>query len=83
MASIPVRGASDKLALRDALLATALAYGRAGRSVVPIGPGRKAPSIVDRVTGQAVEIRWQPYQHVPATAAQLGLNLAKPEISAK
>src|SRR5919108_3422434 len=71
MASIPVRRASDKLALPDALLATAVAYRLAGCSVVPIAPGRKAPSIVRPDTGETVEIRWQRYQNAPATEARL------------
>jgi hypothetical protein len=46
---------------------TALAYLAAGRSVVPIAPGSKAPSVVDPRTGRPVLIRWERYQHTRAT----------------
>jgi Bifunctional DNA primase/polymerase, N-terminal len=46
---------------------TALAYLAAGRSVVPIAPGCKAPSLVDPRTGRPVLIRWERYQEASAT----------------
>src|SRR5262249_1999614 len=49
------------------IAATALAYLAAGRSVVPIAPGCKAPSVVDPRTGRSTLIRWERYQHVRAT----------------
>jgi hypothetical protein len=49
------------------LYETALAYLAAGRSVVPIAPGCKAPSIVDPRTGRPVLILWQRYQDTCAT----------------
>jgi hypothetical protein len=49
------------------LYETALAYLAAGRSVVPIAPGGKAPSVVDPRTGRPVLIRWERYQELPAT----------------
>jgi hypothetical protein len=49
----------------------ALTYLAEGRSVVPIAPGCKAPSIapsiVDARTGRPVLIRWERYQDAPAT----------------
>lgn len=44
-------------------LTAALAYLAAGRSVVPIAPHRKAPSIFD--AGRPHEIPWQRYQRTP------------------
>jgi Bifunctional DNA primase/polymerase, N-terminal len=53
------------------LYATALAYLAAGRSVVPIAPGCKAPSIEDARTGQSRLIQWERYQQIRASAAEL------------
>jgi hypothetical protein len=53
------------------LYETALAYLAAGRSVVPIALGCKAPSITDRRTGRPMLIRWERYQHEPATANEV------------
>jgi bifunctional DNA primase/polymerase-like protein len=53
------------------IAATALAYLAAGRSVVPIAPGCKAPSVVDPRTGRSRLIRWERYQHVHATPAEV------------
>jgi Bifunctional DNA primase/polymerase, N-terminal len=49
------------------LYETALAYLAAGRSIVPIAPGCKAPSVVDSRTGRPVLIQWQRYQNTCAT----------------
>jgi hypothetical protein len=51
----------------SSLYDTALAYLAAGRSVVPIAPGCKAPSVVDPRRGQRVLIQWQRYQDRRAT----------------
>jgi Bifunctional DNA primase/polymerase, N-terminal len=53
------------------IAATALTYLAAGRSVVPIAPGRKAPSVVDPRTGRRVLIQWEQYQEEPATPAEV------------
>jgi len=53
------------------IAATALAYLVAGRSVVPIAPGHKAPSVVDPRTGRSVLIRWEQYQETHATLAEV------------
>jgi Bifunctional DNA primase/polymerase, N-terminal len=53
------------------IYATALAYLAAGRSIVPIAPGCKAPSVVDPRTGRSRLIRWERYQHVHATPAEV------------
>jgi hypothetical protein len=53
------------------IAATALAYLVAGRSVVPIAPGCKAPSVVDPRTGRSVLIRWEQYQETRATPAEV------------
>src|SRR5919198_3354630 len=53
------------------IAATALAYLGAGRSVVPIASGCKAPSVVDPRTGRTVLIRWERYQHMHATPAEV------------
>ncbi len=50
---------------------TALAYLAAGRSVVPIAPGCKAPSVVDSGTGRSVLIPWERYQTARATPAEV------------
>ncbi len=50
---------------------TALAYLAAGRSVVPIAPGCKAPSVVDPRTGPPVLIRWERYQDTRATPEEV------------
>jgi hypothetical protein len=49
------------------LYATALASLTAGRSVLPMAPGCKAPSVVDPRTGRPVLLRWERYQHTRAT----------------
>jgi hypothetical protein len=49
------------------LYETALAYLAAGRSVVPIAAGSKAPSLADHRTGRRVLIPWERYQDEPAT----------------
>jgi Bifunctional DNA primase/polymerase, N-terminal len=49
------------------IYATALADLAAGRSIVPIAPGGKAPSVVDPRTGRSVLIRWERYQDTCAT----------------
>ena len=53
------------------IYATALAYLAAGRSIVPIAPGGKAPSVVDPRTGRPVLIRWEHYQELPATPDEM------------
>jgi hypothetical protein len=53
------------------IYATALAYLAAGRSVVPIAPGCKAPSIVDPRTGRSTLIRWEQYQKEPASPTEV------------
>jgi hypothetical protein len=53
------------------IAATALAYLAAGRSVVPIAPGCKAPSVVNPRTGRRVLIRWERYQEQRATPAEV------------
>jgi Bifunctional DNA primase/polymerase, N-terminal len=53
------------------IAATALAYLVAGRSVVPIAPGCKAPSVVDPRTGRTTLIRWERYQEEPATPGEV------------
>jgi Bifunctional DNA primase/polymerase, N-terminal len=53
------------------IAATALAYLAAGRSVVPIAPGCKAPSIVDPRTGRSRLIWWERYQEARATPAEV------------
>jgi Bifunctional DNA primase/polymerase, N-terminal len=53
------------------IYATALAYLAAGRSVVPIAPGCKAPSIVDPRIGRSTLIRWEQYQKARATPADV------------
>jgi hypothetical protein len=45
----------------------ALLYLAAGRSVVPIAPGCKVPSLVNPDTGTAYQISWKRYQHTRAT----------------
>jgi hypothetical protein len=46
---------------------TALAYLAAGRPVVPIALGIKAPSLVNPQTGRPILLRWEPYQERRAT----------------
>jgi Bifunctional DNA primase/polymerase, N-terminal len=53
------------------IYATALAYLAAGRSIVPIAPGCKAPSVVDPRIGRSVLIHWERYQHMRATPAEV------------
>jgi Bifunctional DNA primase/polymerase, N-terminal len=53
------------------LAATALTYLAAGRSVVPIAPGCKAPSVVDPRSGRSRLIRWERYQVEPAIPAEV------------
>jgi hypothetical protein len=71
MATIHASTAADKPAPHESLLAPALAYLNAGRSVVPIAPGLKTASLVRRDTGESITIRWKPYQNAPASAAEL------------
>jgi hypothetical protein len=58
---------------------TALAYLAAGRSVVPIAPGSKAPSVVDPRTGRRVLISWERYQDARATPAEVRRWFAGPQ----
>jgi hypothetical protein len=51
------------------VLDAALAYLQAGRSVVPIAPGCKVPSVLRPTTGAPVRLRWKRYQETPATTA--------------
>ena len=53
------------------LLDAALAYLAAGRSIVPIAPGMKAPSIVRPTRGESSEIRWHVYKKRRPTVAEL------------
>jgi Bifunctional DNA primase/polymerase, N-terminal len=46
----------------EVLLATAIAYLQANRAVLPIAPGRKAPSLT--TAGEPEEIAWKPYQRM-------------------
>lgn len=46
---------------------TTLAYLAAGRSIVPVAPGSKAPGLVDHRTGRRTLIAWERYQDEPAT----------------
>jgi hypothetical protein len=52
-------------------LGTALAYLAAGRSVVPIALGVKAPSLVNPQTGRPILVRWEHYQERPATPGEV------------
>jgi Bifunctional DNA primase/polymerase, N-terminal len=61
------------------IAATALAYLVAGRSVVPIAPGCKAPSVVDPRTGRSMLIRWERYQEEPATPGEVQRWFAGPQ----
>jgi Bifunctional DNA primase/polymerase, N-terminal len=61
------------------IAATALAYLAAGRSVVPIAPGCKAPSVIDPRTGRRVLIRWERYQEEPSTPAEVQRWFAGPQ----
>src|SRR5919201_6601951 len=61
------------------IAATALAYLVAGRSVVPIAPGCKAPSVVDPRTGRRVLIRWEQYQEKHATLVEVRSWFAGPQ----
>jgi hypothetical protein len=51
----------------SAIAQVALAYLASGRSVVPIAPGCKAPSLMDPRTGRPMLIRWERYQDMRAT----------------
>jgi len=53
------------------VLQSALAYQHAGRSVLPIAPGCKRPSIVEPTTGEIIDTPWKPYQTTPADEAQI------------
>ncbi len=44
----------------------ALAYGAAGRSVLPIAPGSKIPSFFNTTTGEFQELSWKKFQKRPA-----------------
>jgi len=61
------------------IYASALAYLAAGRSIVPIAPGCKAPSVVDPRTGWSRLIRWERYQHARATPAEVRRWFAGPQ----
>jgi hypothetical protein len=61
------------------MVKTALAYLAAGRSVVPIAPGRKVPSAVDPKTGRRRLIRWERYRHARATPAEVRRWFAGPQ----
>ena len=61
------------------IAATALDYLAAGRSVVPIAPGCKAPSVLDPKTGLSRLIRWESYQLVRATPAEVRRWFAGPQ----
>ena len=61
------------------LYETALAYLAAGRSVVPIAPGRKAPSVVGQRTGRRRLIPWECYQNAPATPDEVRRWFAGPQ----
>ncbi len=49
-----------------ALLDVALAYGAAGRSVLPIAPGSKTPSFFNTTTNEFQELPWKRFQKRPA-----------------
>ena len=51
----------------SSLYETALAYLAAGRSILPIAPGCKAPSLVDPRRGGLVLIQWERYQDTRAS----------------
>ena len=61
------------------IYATVLAYLAAGRSVVPIAPGCKAPSVVDARTGRSVLMPWARYQEAHATHAEVQRWFAGPQ----
>jgi P4 family phage/plasmid primase-like protien len=52
-------------------LDAALSYLRAGRSVLPIAPGSKKPSVINQTTGEIVDLAWKPYQSRLPTEAQV------------
>jgi hypothetical protein len=52
------------------MLTTALAYMASGRSVLPIAPGEKRPSIIN-THGEIVGITWDAYQTTPADEATI------------
>src|SRR5262245_20625530 len=45
-------------------------YLHAGRSILPIAPGYKAPSLV-MASGEAVNIRWESFKRIPATPEEV------------
>jgi hypothetical protein len=61
------------------LYETALAYLAAGRSVIPIAPGCKSPSLVDSKTGRSTLISWERYQGEPATPVEVQRWFAEPQ----
>lgn len=61
------------------LYETALAYLAAGRSIVPIAPGCKAPSLITPRTGRRILIPWEVYQHEPATPDEVQRWFAGPQ----
>jgi hypothetical protein len=63
----------------SAIEQVALAYLAAGRSVVPIVPGCKAPSIVDPRSGRPVLIRWERYQDTRTTPDEVRRWFAGPQ----
>src|SRR5688500_3446336 len=44
------------------MLSTAYAYLAAGRSIIPIAPGCKRPSVISE-WGVVIDVSWTPYQH--------------------
>jgi hypothetical protein len=66
--------------LASKICEVALKYLAAGRSVVPIAPGRKAPSLVDPETGRSVLIEWERYQQEPATPDEVRHWFSGPQV---
>jgi hypothetical protein len=54
----------------NTLVAAALAYQAAGRSVLPIAPGEKRPSVLN-ADGEVVGILWDIYKTTPADPATI------------
>jgi hypothetical protein len=61
------RGCESRDAPAPSVCDIALAYLAAGRSVVPIAPGRKVPSLVNPHTGKPYRLSWKHYQRTLAT----------------
>jgi hypothetical protein len=53
------------------LYETAVIFPATGRSVVPIAPGSKAPSLIDPRTGRSILIPRQRYQNTRATPEEV------------